>query len=527
MSENRGEQPALITALLNRQVYDHPVDACELIETHISWVILAGEYVYKLKKPLNLGFLDFSTLERRRFFCEEELRLNRRLAPAIYLDVVAIGGTPGQPVLGASEGIFEYAVKMRRFAQSAQLDRMLLRGELQREHIDAFARMVAEFHQRVAVAKADSEFGTPAAIRGPMEENFTQIREHQGEPGMATRLAELEQWSQTQFARLHTLMQQRHDKGFVRECHGDMHLRNLAWIDSRAVAFDCIEFNPNLRWIDVISEVAFLIMDLQERGEAELAQRFLNAYLERTGDYRGLALMPFYLVYRALVRAKVAAIRSDQPQIDDAGRAEALREHRNYLALAAGYTEQRRPAVIVARGMSASGKTTLTAPLVEQLGAIRLRSDVERKRLHGLAAEADAGAAPGKGIYSAGASERTYAQLAKLAGFVLEAGYPVIIDAVCMRREQRQRFVQLARLQGVPCLILEFTAPADVLRRRIVARQKEASDADISVLEHQLQHWEPLEEDEESMALRIDTERLAEPQSLAAQVRAQLERPGA
>jgi hypothetical protein len=301
-----------------------------------------------------------------------------------------------------------------------------------------------------------------------------------------------------------------------------MHLRNLAWIDGRAVAFDCIEFNPALRWIDVISEIAFLVMDLKERGEARLAQRFLNTYLELTGDYEGMAVLSFYLVYRALVRAKVAAIRSDQSQLSKQESDQALQEFDNYLAIAEGYTEARCPALIVTRGMSASGKSTLTGPLLEQLGAIRLRSDVERKRLFGMRAEEDGRAPPGEGIYSAAAGEQTYDRLAQLAAVVLDAGYTVIVDAACLRRVQRDRFYQLAMERNVPCLLLALEAPAEELRQRIRSRTRGASDADLSVLEHQLAAWRPLDEDEKEFALVVDTARPPDAAALLRRVSARL-----
>ncbi|MEJ2407170.1 MAG: AAA family ATPase [Candidatus Thiodiazotropha sp.] len=520
--EKNGKLPLLIKALLQPGVYDHPVSHCQLLETHISWVILAGDFVYKLKKPLDLGFLDFSTLDRRRHLCEEEVRLNRRLAPGIYLEVIAIGGTVDQPVLGAESGVMEYAVKMRRFEQRAQLDEMLERDELSGVHIDAFARMAADFHARVDVAGAGSEFGEPQQVWKPMAENFTQIREYVHKREWDETLSRVEHWSREEFERLEPILRRRKDQGFVRECHGDMHLRNLAWVDGQPIAFDCIEFNPFLRWIDVINEVAFLVMDLQERGEPRLAQRFLNAYLENTGDYDALVLMPLYLVYRALVRAKVAAIRSGQTQTSDVVRDQALDEYRAYLKLALGYTETGWLAVVLARGMSASGKTTLTGPLLEGLGAIRLRSDVERKRMFGMQAEEDGSAMPGGGIYTAEASEKTYDRLAGLAATILEAGYPVIIDAVCSLRSQRERFRKLAMDKGVPYLILAFTAPNRILEQRIAQRTGDASDADMSVLHQQLQSWQPLDEEEVEFELDVDTSNEVDSEQLLQRVRQQL-----
>lgn len=261
-----------------------------------------------------------------------------------------------------------------------------------------------------------------------------------------------------------------------------------------------------------------MVMDLQARGEAPLAQRFLNRYLEISGDYESLALMPLYLVYRALVRAKVAAIRSGQPGLDAAAREGALGEFAHYLELAQGYGASGQQAVLIARGVSASGKTTLTGPLVQRLGAIRLRSDVERKRLFGLSADESGKAAPGEGIYTNEASERTYDRLAQLSGEILQAGYSVIIDAACLRRRQRERFERLAREQGLPCLLLEFHATPEVLRQRMAGRKGGASDADLAVLEQQLKQWEPPGPDEQPFTLQVDTEALPGVDALAERV---------
>jgi aminoglycoside phosphotransferase family enzyme/predicted kinase len=502
-----GQSPAapgpLIAGLLSPAAYDHPVGPIELIETHASWVILTGTFAYKIKKPVNLGFLDFSTLAKRRFYCEEEVRLNRRLAPEIYLGVAPVTGSPGLPRLGHGAAI-EYAVRMRQFPPSAQLDRLLDRQELEGRHLDAFARLIGDFHQRVSVAGSDQHYGNPEAVLGPATENFPDLRAHLEDPVLAGSVAALEQWTNATFSRRQDDFRQRKRDGFVRECHGDLHLRNLAWVNNRPLAFDCLEFSPDLRWIDVLCEVAFLVMDLQARRQAALAWRFLNQYLEYTGDYAGLAVLPFYLVYRALVRAKIDAIRAGQPDIDVRQKAAAEQECRRYVELAESYTQPGPPQLILTRGVSASGKTTLTGALLESLGLIRIRSDVERKRAFGLPAAADARAAFGEGIYSAAASDRTYARLLELASSVLDAGFSVVVDAAFLRVGQRSPFAALAAARGIDCTILEIAAPPAILRERIASRPRGASDADIGILERQLAAWEPLTPGEEHLALRVD-----------------------
>jgi len=518
MKSGEQKQPELIRSLLQPAVYGHPVSDIQLIETHISWLILTGDYVYKIKKPVNLGFLDFSTLEKRRFCCNEELRLNSRLAAEIYLDVVAITGTPGKPVLQGSGEAIEYAVRMVQFPQQAQLDNMLAQGRLHSHHIDAIAVMVANFHQRTDIAPADSNFGDPQHVYHPVTENFSQIREHLQTSDCESELVALENWSKSSYATLTPVFEQRKHDGFIRECHGDMHLRNLVWFNNKPMAFDCLEFNPALRWIDTVSEVAFLMMDLQDREQSALAQRFVNNYLQQCGDYQGIQVLRFYLVYRALVRAKVAAIRAGQQEITEPEKSKARAEFQAYLQLARTYTRPRIPILIITRGMSASGKSTLTEPLLEATGAIRIRSDVERKRLFGIDPAADSKTDIDKGIYSAEAGVKTYAKLRQLAEFVLDSGFTVIIDAAFLKYEQRQPFQQMAAAKEVPFIILEFTASAETLRKRIMARAHQVSDADISVLEHQLVSTKPLSDEESSYRIPVDTETAYDVDKLANEI---------
>ena len=491
--------------MLKPEVYDHPVKNIEFIETHISWVILTGNFAYKIKKPVNFGFLDFSTLEKRHTCCINELRLNRRLAAAIYLDVVSISGTQDKPVINADGKAFEYAVKMRQFPQSAQLDCMLAAGELKVAHMYAIARMVANFHQNIEIADDKMDYGNNDVIDKPVEENFEQIRGHLDTTPYANTLASLQSWSKTTFEKLAPIFRQRKRDGFVRECHGDMHLRNLMWLDTGPTAFDCIEFNSHLRWIDVISDIAFLIMDLQDRQQQQLANRFLNSYLEFTGDYAGLAVLPFYLCYRALVRAKVDALRLEQKNITAEEKQQSLTEFESYLQLAMTYTDNPTPKLIIMRGLSASGKSTISQQLIDAMGLIRIRSDVERKRLFAATLTDKISNEINAGIYSTQASQQTYAKLAELTSQVISAGYSVIVDAAFLKHEQREPFQELAEHLGVAYIILEITAPADVLRQRIVERQNDASDADLAVLEHQLANWQPLDDDEKNNALSVNT----------------------
>ena len=482
--------PPLIHALLYHPgCFDHAVEKLRLVETHISWVILTGAYAYKIKKPVNLGFLDFSTLKKRHSDCVEELRLNRRLAAEYYLDVVPITGSLDAPRINGSGNAIEYAVKMREFPADATLDLLAGRGELHAMHIDALALRLAHFHlHECEVAAPGSPWGEPEAIAKPVMENFRMLVLE--DPSERRSLANLQDWTVAEHARLAPLMRERR----VRECHGDLHLANVAWADGKPVIFDCLEFDPLLRWIDVISEVAFCHMDLLHRDKAQLGWRFLNAWLSATGDYQGLALLRYYFVYRALVRAKVAGLRAAQ-QTDEISMRAAQRERSDCLKLAIRFTEKRPPVLWITHGLSGSGKTTLTQALLEEHGMIRLRSDVERKRAAGLEASMHGD----EKLYASQVSRSTYKHLAELAEGLLGAGWPVIVDAAFLERGQRELFRNLAKQQGAEFRILDIRVDPEVLRARVQQRQtkgKDASDADIAVLERQLQSAQPLEIDE-------------------------------
>lgn len=495
-------QATLVAAMLT--TLPAPV---EMVETHISWVLLSGDFAWKIKKAVDFGFLDFSTLERRRFFCEEELRLNRRLAPSLYLEVVSITGTPIAPILGGDGEAIEYAVKMRRFPATAQFDDMLARGELKAAHLDAVAQKMAAFHRQAEIAAPDSPFGTSDAVRQPAQQNFTQIRRSLDNPDDLVRLENLRAWSEQAFQRLSARFAQRKHEGHIRECHGDMHLGNLAWFEGEAIPFDSLEFNENLRWVDVISEVAFLVMDLHDHGRPELAWRTLNRYLEDSGDYAGLSVLRYYLVYRALVRAKVAALGGTQPVLAGA----ALARCREYLALAESFTRPAAPFLLITHGLSGSGKTTLSGQLATLLGAIRIRSDIERKRLFGLDGMARSGSPLDGGLYSPQGHRLTYQRLADLCKIVIEAGWPVIADAAFLQRAERQAFRVLAQDLDADYAILDLQAPPEVLRQRVAQRERtgnDASEATLAVLEKQLICDEALDERERRHALSIDAGRV-------------------
>jgi aminoglycoside phosphotransferase family enzyme/predicted kinase len=505
------EHPDLVRALLDPRAYPRARQV-EHLETHISHVFLTGEHAYKIKKPLDLGFLDFSSLDKRRAFCEEELRINRRLAPDLYLAVVPIAGPPGAPRVEADGVPVEYAVKMRQFSQDGLLENVSERGELTPGLIDQLADEVARFHGSVPHAEAGSPFGSVESIVGPAAQNFEQLAPLIASGQERELLERLRGWTERQSEHLAPWFAQRQRDGFVRECHGDLHLANMVLIDGKVRIFDAIEFNPALRWIDVVNEVAFVVMDLTVRGREDLGSRFLNAYLEHTGDYQGVRLLRYYMVYRALVRAKIAAMRAAPGSIGGAQREALARKCSLHLALAQRLVAAAPPVLVIHHGLSGSGKTSCSQTVLETIGAVRIRSDVERKRLQGLDAAARTGSAVGAGIYARDATQQTYARLAALAEDVLGGGYTVLVDATFLKLEQRDAFRALAQRLDVPFSIAVFTAQRQTLSERIVQRAAhgaDASEAGLQILEAQLRDREPLTPEEDALSVHIDTERVS------------------
>lgn len=496
----------LVRALLDPQAYPHPVQSIRHIETHISHVFLTGRYAYKIKKPLQLPFLDYSSLAQRLAACAEELRLNRRTAAALYLSVEPIGQSATGPRVGATTDVLDYAVKMRQFRADQLYSDLLERDALTPAHVDALAQAVAAFHAGLPAADVPLPMADVPGIHAWTIENFTALEEHAGAE-LRARLHTLRSWFDRTFMRQAPTFQARQSGGYVRECHGDLHLANVTLIDDAPVLFDCIEFNPALRWIDTINEAAFVFMDLLHGERNDYAYRFLNGYLEQTGDYAGVALLRYYAGYRALVRAKVAALRAGQGNsAQPAAQIQNLGQMQSYLALAEHIARTHQPWLILTHGLSGSGKTTVAQHLLEQLPAVRVRSDIERKRLHGLAGTASSGSALGEGLYGAAASAQTFARLAELARCGLAAGESVIVDATFLRRAVRSAFRALADEQGVPLVIVSCTAPRPVLERRVRERRGDASEADLRVLAQQYEQHEPIGADEAARTFTLDTD---------------------
>lgn len=467
----------LIASLQNPNIYPHRVTQIDVIETHLSWVILTGDYAYKIKKPLNLGFQDFSTLEKRHYYCELEISLNQLLAPSIYISVIPITGTPEDPQLDGKGEPIEYAIKMLQFPQENLLNAWAKAKKLTPSVIKNIAKQIADFHQN-APSDTRSSLGTPAQVLSPMLDNFKDLK-----PLSIAAIATIEEWVKTQAKQLEPLLAKRKGQGFIRACHGDLHCGNIVLINQMPVIFDCIEFNESFRWTDVFNDLAFLTMDLEHFNLNDLSHLLLNQYLEHTGDYDGVLLLKFYQSYRAMVRAKITAIQIHQ--LSDKAPTALQQDLENLIHLAYAYTQPQTPQLTITFGLSGSGKTVYTEQLLMQTGAIRLRADVIRKQLK---VSKDT-------LYSEKTTRSVYEKLQLLAKKLLQAGFAVIIDATCLKQWQRQLFFDLAHQLNLDLQILAFETPIEILRQRIVQRmttQHDASDADEAVLALQINSLEPL-----------------------------------
>ncbi len=481
---NTARLPVHIRAMLRPSFYPHEVTEVRLIQTHISWVLLAGPFAYKLKKPVDFGFLDFTTLRKRAYYCKRELELNRQLAPALYLDVLPIRCQAGCIRLNRPGSTIDYCLRMIRFDQNDLLDRRLQHGTFDAAWMDVLAHDVACFHASAEKTAADSDFGSEKSLRRHIAAIFTVARQHLGEVVSADELAALETHS-LEFLATHALLcEERRRQGFIRACHGDLHLKNIALYQGNPCVFDCIEFNDAFRIIDTMNDVAFLVMDCIARERTDLAYRFLSRYLERSGDYAGLALLPLYLTYRAGVRGKVACLLAADGHLDHHQHQVQLAEAQRYFRLAPGFITRPRPHLFVIGGLSGSGKSHLALIGAGEVPAIVIRSDATRKRLAAIHRNLP--------LYGPAMSAKTYAAMFDAARTVLKAGYCVILDATFLRRQDREQVRSIAKNLHVPCHILWLDVPEHRLRERIRVRCKQGadiSDADLRVLDMQLQEY--------------------------------------
>jgi len=504
--EDAGASPLGIHELMHPGAFPHPVEHLELRETHISWVLLTGSLAYKIKKPVRFDFIDASTLRQRRHYCEEELRLNRRLAPDLYLDVVSISRVDGHAVIGGHGPAIEYAVRMRQFETASELPSLLARGDVDEPDMMALGELLADFHLRAEVSPWDGVGERTLRMFDGVMGNLAQLIAHVGADHATGKLGRLIDWTHENARALESLFRFREQSGFIRDCHGDLHAANIVRLQGRLVPFDCIDFDPLLRWIDVISDMAFLVMDLASHDRPDLAFVLLSRYLEVTGDYDGIQLLPFYAVYRALVRAKVDAISAEQVP---SRASEFSRRLRRRIEAAVAWTSPSRPRLILMHGASGSGKSWLSERLVPRLRAIRIRSDLERKRLAGIVPKQSAAAPSGRGIYAAQFSHRTYARMAECSELCVRTGVSVIVDAAFLDAADREDFRTLATRLRVPFAIVSCQADRETLAARLLERAaggRDPSDATLAVLDEQLRKMTAFGSSEQRRVVGVDTD---------------------
>ncbi len=490
--------PGLVEAMADPRFYPHRPDRVELVQTHISYIFIAGDLVFKVKKAVDFGFLDFTTLEKRRYYCREELRLNRRLAPEAYLEVVAVREDGGRLFLGMDTGdVVEYAVKMVRLPRERMLKRLLAEGRVTSSVMDAVAKKIADFHATAETGGKIDEIGGVDTVRRNHEENFEQTRKYIGRTIRKDRYDFIEAYVFRFMESQKELLHKRVRDHRIRDCHGDLHLEHICLTDG-IVVFDCIEFNERFRFEDVAAEVAFLAMDLDFNGYPDFGDRFAESYCRYACDPEVKVLLNFYKCYYAYVRGKVTSFRSDDEAVAAGERWEAGQTASRYFDLAYRYAARpEKPVVVVMTGLMGTGKSVLAGNLAPLLGAEVIRTDVLRKDLLEIEPTERRYEAFGQGIYSEELTEKTYEKAIEDARRNLREGRSVIVDASFRRRRDRMMVRAMSLEEGVDFFVLECVCPEEVIKKRLDARindREEPSDGRWELFAEQKRLFEPVEE---------------------------------
>jgi aminoglycoside phosphotransferase family enzyme/predicted kinase len=507
--------PPLIQQMLMSSFYPHPVAGeVKLVQTHISYVLLTGDFAYKLKKPLNFGFLDFSTLEKRQHFCQEELRLNQRGAAELYLEVLPIVQVGDRFQLGGEGEPVEYVLKMRQFPQDRLLVDLFDRGEVTADLVRQLALAIAAFHTQLETSDYIRSFGAVERVREAFDENYSQTELYIGGPQTQEQFEQTRQATDRIFAERRELLNSRIRQHWIRECHGDLHLGNICYWNDTFLLFDCIEFNEPFRFVDVIYDIAYIVMDFQMRQRPDLSAVFLNTYIEQTGDWEGLQLLPLYVSRQSYVRAKVMSFLLGDPSVPSEVKQTASDTAAKYYHLAWQCLQPRQGKLFVMSGLSGSGKSTVAGQLAQQLDAIHIRSDAVRKHLAGIPLDrrGDVAGSYGSGIYTPEMTAKTYDRLLELGILLAEQGFPVVLDAKYDRKDLRQVLQKQAERHRIPFTFVACTAPIETVRQWLQNRTEDIADATADMLTTQQQTFEPLTDEELAQAVTIHTDRDLAPQ---------------
>jgi hypothetical protein len=500
-------------ALINKAAYPEPTEKVELVQTHISYVFLTDNYVYKIKKPVNFGFLDFSTLEKRKHYCEREVELNKRLSPDVYLEVLPITMHNGTVAISGKGRVIEYAVKMRRIPMETLMIRLLKDGRLSRETVENVARKIAQFHADAAVSKEIDRFGSIDVIKTNTNENFAQTDKYIGKSITKNQFDAIRRFTDDYLNNRPHLFNRRIAEGRIRDCHGDLHLEHICITEPIRI-FDCIEFNDRFRYSDTAADIAFLAMDLDFHGRRELSKVLMDAYVKFSGDKGASDMVNFYKVYRAYVRGKVISFRldSDDPTIQQ----EALRTAQKYFNLAASYLQEdpgtrplpaNRPKLIITCGLMGTGKTTIAKELAETNGWELISSDTVRKELAGIPSTQHQYEKWGKGIYSSEFSRKTYERMNEIAENYLKNGSSVVMDACYGKKTERASVYAVAKATGADFTCIELVCSDGELKRRLTTRTSERgsiSDGRWEIFSDQKANFEKIDDFRKEEQMVVD-----------------------
>lgn len=493
---------SLLKQMQQPEFYPHEVKKpISLVQTHASAVFLTGDYAYKLKKPVNFGFLDYSTLSKREYFLNQELRLNKPVAPDIYLEVLQIAKVGDRAVLGGEGKPIEFVLKMNQFPEESLLLNLFNAGKLVSEHFIELGIAVAKFHAQAKTNSDIQNFGSVRQIKKSIDENYAQTEQYIGIAQTQEQYDETRQFTDNFLAQKQGWFKQRQQSHKIRECHGDLHLKNICLWHDRIQLFDRIEFNEEFRFVDVMYDVAFTVMDLDARNRRDFSNIFLNTYLEQSGDWQGLQVLPLYLSRQAYVRAKVTSMLLQDPVVSTQQKQESIAAASDYYKLAWQYTKKSQGKLILMSGLSGSGKTTVARKLAPQINAIHLRSDAVRKHLAGIPLDSRGD----DNLYTAEMNYRTYERLLELGKMLVSQGYSAILDAKFDRRNWREKALKMSESEGIPCQIIYCTAPAAILRDRLAQRTGDISDATPDLLARQQAIAEPFTETEKAHTITINT----------------------